>query len=125
MDALYLGFVALHVILSLSLIVIVILQPGKGGDIGAAFGGGGSAMFGPRGPGSAIQGITTGVAVAFMGTSIVLALYSNQALLSGGGDVMDVLEQRALDRRQRATAGDESGEGVGDLTFEVEDEVGE
>lgn len=91
----YMAIVSLHVILSISLIGIVILQPGKGGDIGAAFGGAGSStIFGPRGPGNLLQKITTGVAIAFMFTSIGLAWYSNEALLSGTGDVMEELERR-------------------------------
>jgi preprotein translocase subunit SecG len=76
--------VALHVVLCLFLILIIILQPGKGGDVGAAFGGGGgsSTVFGPRGPTGLLQRATTLVAVMFMGTSITLALYSNQRLMN-------------------------------------------
>lgn len=91
----YMAIVSLHVILSLALIGIVILQPGKGGDIGAAFGGAGSStIFGPRGPGNVLQTITTVVAILFMVTSISLAWFSNEALLSGTGDVMEELERR-------------------------------
>ncbi len=80
----YLFIVALHVVLCLFLILIIILQPGKGGDVGAAFGGGGggSTVFGPRGPTGLLQRATTVVAVMFMTTSITLALYSNQRMLS-------------------------------------------
>ncbi len=79
----YLFVVALHVVLCLFLILIIILQPGKGGDVGAAFGGGGgsSTVFGPRGPTGLLQRATTLVAVMFMGTSITLALYSNQRMM--------------------------------------------
>lgn len=79
----YLFVVALHVMLCLFLILIIILQPGKGGDVGAAFGGGGgsSTVFGPRGPTGILQRATTIVAVMFMGTSITLALYSNQSMM--------------------------------------------
>jgi len=107
----YLAVVSLHIILSLALIGIVILQPGKGGDIGAAFGGaGGSTIFGPRGPGNVLQRITTGVAVAFMGTSITLAIYSNEALLAGTGDVMEELERRNAERMDQ---GDEASDPTG------------
>src|SRR5262245_53428745 len=76
-------FVALHVCLCLFLVTIVLLQPGKGGDVGAAFGGGSSSsLFGPRGPAGLLQRATTVVAVLFMGTSVTLALYSNRAVLS-------------------------------------------
>lgn len=79
----YMFVVALHIVLCLFLILIIILQPGKGGDVGAAFGGaGGSTMFGPRGPTGLLQRATTLIAVLFMATSITLALYSNQRMLS-------------------------------------------
>ena len=75
-------FVAFHVLLCLFLITIIMLQPGKGGDIGLAFGGGGSTIFGPRGPTNLLQQATTVVAVLFMGTTIALALYSNRAMMA-------------------------------------------
>ena len=78
----YMFIVALHVVLCIFLITVILLQPGKGGDVGAAFGGGGSTMFGPRGPSGLLQRATSIVAVLFMGTSITLALYSNQRMLS-------------------------------------------
>jgi preprotein translocase subunit SecG len=80
----YLFVVALHVVLCLFMILIILLQPAKG-EVGLAFGGGGSStVFGPRGPASILQRATTIVAVMFMGTSITLALYSNQKMLSSG-----------------------------------------
>jgi preprotein translocase subunit SecG len=69
----------IHVLVSLFLILIVLLQTGKGADIGAAFGGGSSqTLFGSAGPGGFLTKITTGVAVIFMITSISLAyMYSH------------------------------------------------
>lgn len=80
----YLFVVALHVVLSIVLILIILLQPGKGADVGAAFGGGGggSAMFGPRGPANLLSRATTVAFALFLVTSITLALYSNKRLLS-------------------------------------------
>lgn len=90
----YLFVVALHVTLCLILIGVILLQPGKGSDPGAAFGGGGGSgsMFGPRGPASLLMRATTVVAVMFMVTSITLALYSNRRVMEGG-DVDDELER--------------------------------
>ena len=81
----YMFVVALHVMLCVFLILIIILQPGKGGDVGAAFGGGGggSTVFGPRGPTGLLQRATTVVAVLFMATSVTLALYSNEGMQTG------------------------------------------
>src|SRR5512139_3910968 len=72
--------VIIHVIVCVALIMIVLLQTGKGADIGAAFGGGSSqTLFGSAGPGGFLTKITTGVAIIFMVTSIGLAyMYSHR-----------------------------------------------
>ena len=73
--------VALHIVLCLFLIMIIMLQPGKGGDVGAAFGSGlTGSVFGPRGPAGLLQRATTVVAVLFMATSLTLAIFSNARL---------------------------------------------
>ncbi len=85
---------SLHIVLCAILILVILLQPGKGSDIGAAFGGGGgsSTVFGPRGPGSLLTRATTVVAVLFMVTSITLAIYSDQRAAGGGKIEDDLLE---------------------------------
>ena len=70
--------IALHVIVSVILILMVLLQKGKGADIGAAFGGASQTVFGPRGAQSFLAKLTTGAAVLFMVTSLTLALISSQ-----------------------------------------------
>jgi preprotein translocase subunit SecG len=69
---------ALHVVGSLALILIVLLQSGKG-DMGAAFGGGGGgqSFLGNTGAVSFLGKITTFIAVMFMVTSLYLAYSSN------------------------------------------------
>ncbi len=88
----------LHIVLCVILILVILLQPGKGSDIGAAFGGGGasSTVFGPRGAGSLLTQATTVVAVLFMFTSITLAIYSDQEA-AGGGKIEDDLLESGLD----------------------------
>ena len=84
----------LHIVLSILLILIILLQPSKGSDVGAAFGGGASSsMFGPRGASSMLSRATTLVAILFMFTSISLALRSTPDKLSGDLDDQDVLEE--------------------------------
>jgi preprotein translocase subunit SecG len=69
----------IHVIVCLFLIVVVLLQSGKAGDISAAFGGQGSqAAFGPRGAATALSKATTISAVLFMLTSITLSIYATK-----------------------------------------------
>ncbi len=88
----------LHIVLCMILILVILLQPGKGSDIGAAFGGGGasSTVFGPRGAGSLLTQATTVAAVLFMCTSITLAIYSDQQA-AGGGKIEDELLESGLD----------------------------
>ena len=79
----------IHVIVCLFLIVVVLLQSGKAGDISAAFGGQGSqAAFGPRGAATALSKATTISAVLFMLTSITLSIYALQHGGSGSGSVL-------------------------------------
>lgn len=87
----YLFLTALHVVLCLLLVLIILLQPAKGGDVGSAFGGGGGgSMFGPRGPATLLSRATTAVAVLFMITSVSLALLSSQSTLNDS-DVEELL----------------------------------
>jgi len=66
--------VIIHVIVCVALIMIVLLQTGKGADIGAAFGGGGSnTLFGTTGASTFLSKATTVAAIVFMLTSLVLA----------------------------------------------------
>jgi preprotein translocase subunit SecG len=71
--------IALHIIVSGILIAMVLLQKGKGADIGAAFGGASQTVFGPRGAQSFMAKLTTTAAVIFMLTSFGLALTSARA----------------------------------------------
>jgi preprotein translocase subunit SecG len=106
----YLFTVALHVVLCVLLVLIIILQPGKGGDVGSAFGGGGggggSQMFGPRGPTNILQQATTVVAVMFMATSMTLALYSSKSVLAGSTVEDELLRMEAEQQEQNAPPAD-------------------
>ena len=83
MDAL---ITTLHVLVCLCLIAIVLLQQGKGADMGVALGGGGSnTVFGARGAGNFLTKLTTGAAIVFMLTSLTLSR------LGGDSGVEDIL----------------------------------
>jgi preprotein translocase subunit SecG len=70
---------AVHILVCFFIIIVVLLQSGTSGDISAAFGGQGSqTAFGPRGAASALSRVTTWSAIAFMLTSITLAVYSSK-----------------------------------------------
>lgn len=66
-----------HVAICLFLVVIVLLQHGKGADVGATFGGSGQSLFGSEGPLPLLNKITTSVAILFMLTSVTLAYFSS------------------------------------------------
>jgi preprotein translocase subunit SecG len=69
----------LHVLMCFAIIAIVLLQAGKGADIGSAFGGAGSqAVFGSMGTPTVLGKITTGVAIVFAITSFTLAMLGGQ-----------------------------------------------
>ena len=76
----------LHILVCLALVGIVLIQGGKGAEVGAAFGAGGSnTIFGASGGQSFLSKLTTGVAVIFMLTSLALAIFWGQ---SGSSSIM-------------------------------------
>jgi preprotein translocase subunit SecG len=73
------GLTILHVIMCFAIIGIVLMQSGKGADIGSAFGGAGSqAVFGSMGTPTVVGKITTVVAILFTITSFTLALLGGE-----------------------------------------------
>ncbi|MCK5837013.1 MAG: preprotein translocase subunit SecG [Desulfobacula sp.] len=69
----------LHVSVCILLILIVLLQSGKGAEMGVSIGGGASqTFFGASRPANILTKITTGVAIIFMVTSLTLAYLSGQ-----------------------------------------------
>jgi preprotein translocase subunit SecG len=71
--------VVIHVVVCVALIMIVLLQTGKGADIGAAFGGGSSnTLFGTSGASTFLSKATTVAAIVFMLTSLALAYLTSQ-----------------------------------------------
>lgn len=75
----YIFLTVLHIVVALSLILFVLLQAGKGGGIGAAFGGGTSdTLFGSGGPAGILGKLTTGAAILFMMTSLLLSYFGSR-----------------------------------------------
>jgi preprotein translocase subunit SecG len=68
-----------HVIVCIGLILVVLLQTGKGAEIGAVFGGGSSStIFGSSGAGNFLTKLTTAMAIVFMITSLTLGYFAGQ-----------------------------------------------
>ncbi len=72
----YTALVVIHLTVCLFLIFIILIQSSKGAEMGAAFGGSSQTLFGSRGAATFLSKLTTGAAIAFMLTSLLLAVTS-------------------------------------------------
>jgi len=79
-----------------ALILIVLLQTGKGAEMGAAFGGSSQTVFGSAGPGTFLSKLTTAAAIVFMLTSLTLAFMSSG---HRGGSIMTGAGSRQVESR--------------------------
>ncbi|MEW6301103.1 MAG: preprotein translocase subunit SecG, partial [Thermodesulfobacteriota bacterium] len=68
----YTTLVLVHIFSCFFLIAVVLLQQGKGSDVGAVFGGSSQTIFGSAGAGNLLTKLTTGTAIVFMLTSLTL-----------------------------------------------------
>jgi preprotein translocase subunit SecG len=114
--------VLLHLVVSIGLVVIVLLQAGKGAGLGGVFGGGGGgedALFGGGGPGSGIRKLTIAFGAIFVITSLSLAYVSSHRTTSlmdsvdMGTSVTEDATDEAADEAAAAeeAASDEAPEG--------------
>lgn len=75
-----------HVIIALAIVGLIMLQQGKGAEMGASFGGGSSqTVFGAAGSGNFFSRMTAILVAVFFATSLVLAVMSKKA-----GDIIDI-----------------------------------
>ncbi len=72
------ALIIIHVLICSSLILAILLQSGKGSDLGAAFGGTSQTLFGSSGAVPFLNKVTAGVAIAFMITSLSLAFLASR-----------------------------------------------
>ncbi len=117
----------IHVVLCIALILIVLLQTGKGSDLASAFGGGGAqAMFGGGGPASFLNKMTTAVAVLFMATSISLAYMSTGRSSSVMGGIEETAPVQDIDiNAQGTTVPDAANPGTTEQEQGQEDQSGQ
>ncbi len=98
----------IHIIVSILLIIVVLLQPGKSGDLGSIFGGGTSdSIFGSSGAVPFLVKVTRGLAILFMLTSLSLGYF---AASGGGRSVVTDVPGTAVQETMPA------GEAPGDVT---------
>jgi preprotein translocase subunit SecG len=74
----YIALVILHVLVAFIMVGVILLQSGKGAEIGAAFGGSSQTVFGSRGAGTFLSKMTAVAATIFMLTSLSLAILSKK-----------------------------------------------
>ena len=70
--------VALHILVSVLIVLIVLIQGGENVDITAAFGGVSQAAFGPRGTVTTLAKMTWVLAAVFMATSVTLSIWAGK-----------------------------------------------
>jgi preprotein translocase subunit SecG len=90
-----------HIFACIAMILVVLLQTGKGADMGAAFGGSSQTIFGSSGPGTFLGKMTTGIAIVFMLTSLSLAYMAFHKPVS-------VLEDTAVPVTEQTTSADQN-----------------
>ena len=82
--------IVVHVLIALAIIGLVLLQHGKGADMGSGFGGGASSsLFGATGSANFLSRATAALATVFFITSLGLAYLATNKPRAGGGTVMD------------------------------------
>ncbi|MBN2178430.1 MAG: preprotein translocase subunit SecG [Deltaproteobacteria bacterium] len=92
---------SVHVLMCVALILVVLLQTGKGADMGAAFGGSSQTVFGSSGAGTFLGKMTTVIAVVFMLTSLWLAYFAAHKTVS-------IIEGPAIPAAERTIPADDT-----------------
>ena len=90
----------LHIVACVILILVVLLQAGKGANMGAAFGGSSQTVFGSSGAGTFLGKMTTIVAAVFMLTSLTLSYFS----VYKGSSIMDSVSRSEAKKAAPQTA---------------------
>ena len=89
----YTLLVVIHVLICVLMVGAILLQSGKGAEIGASFGGSSQTVFGSRGPANFLSKFTVAVATVFMLTSLGLAILAKQQAFSS--TVIDLKKKEA------------------------------
>src|SRR5688572_26797409 len=87
--------IVLHVLIALAIILLVLLQHGKGADMGSGFGGGSSgSLFGATGSANFLSRTTAVLAAIFFILSLALAYTATRRPASEGGGVIEAIRQQ-------------------------------
>jgi len=89
----YIFLIIIHVLVCVLMVGAILLQSGKGAEIGASFGGSSQTVFGSRGPANFLSKFTVVVAAVFMLTSLGLAILAKERTFSS--TVIDLNKKEA------------------------------
>jgi preprotein translocase subunit SecG len=97
--------IVVHVLVALAIIGLVLLQHGKGADMGSGFGGGASgSLFGATGSANFLSRTTAVLATIFFLLSLALAYVATKKPVEGGGGVMDAVKSRPAVEEKKPAA---------------------
>ena len=95
------AILTIHIILAVILIILVLVQQGKGADAGAAFGSGASStVFGARGSATFMNKVTTVIALSFFVTSLSLAYISSNKSSVSKSLINDNVQEETIDKQE-------------------------
>ena len=96
------ALLTIHIILAVILVVLVLVQQGKGADAGAAFGSGASStVFGARGSATFLNKLTTMVALIFFVTSLSLAYISSNKSQTSKSLINETVKEEIVDDQEK------------------------
>lgn len=96
----YTFVLSVHILLAIILVTLVLLQQGKGADIGAVMSGGANSLFGVGGASSVLVRMTTLIAICFMLTSVLLVkLAATGSVLGSKSDIVEGLDLKGLESK--------------------------
>jgi preprotein translocase subunit SecG len=94
-----------HVLVALAIIGLVLLQHGKGADMGSGFGGGASgSLFGATGSANFLSRTTAVLATIFFLLSLALAYVATKKPVESGGGVIDAVRSRPATEEKKPAA---------------------
>ena len=98
-----------HVICALGIIGLVLLQHGKGADMGSGFGGGASSsLFGATGSANFLSRTTAVLATLFFVLSLALAYVATKKPVETGGGVMDAVKEQPAKKDEKKPAAEDT-----------------
>ena len=97
----------IHLVAAIAIVVLILLQQGRGADMGAAFGGGGSSqsLFGSRGSATFLSRVTGGLALLFFITALSLAYIYTRESATTNSVVKETISAEVTDRRAGCACG--------------------